>query len=138
MEPVIKTDLQGVKPEHLVGFFEGWPTPPSPETHLRVLNGSSHVAVAWYENRLIGFCNAVSDGVLSAYIPLLEVLPEHRGHGLGARLLAAVLEQLQDYYMIDLTCDAGRTAFYVRNGMRQTQAMSVRNYANQAGIPART
>jgi hypothetical protein len=28
---------EGITPPQLQGFFEGWPDPPSPETHLRLL-----------------------------------------------------------------------------------------------------
>ena len=34
--------------------------------------------------RVVGFVTAISDGVLSAYIPLLEVLPEYQGAGSAA------------------------------------------------------
>ncbi len=29
---------EGVEPGDLVGFFEGWPAPPSPERHLALLS----------------------------------------------------------------------------------------------------
>jgi len=31
---------EGLMPEQIQGFFEGWPDPPSPETHLRLLANS--------------------------------------------------------------------------------------------------
>jgi hypothetical protein len=34
--------LAGVEPRHLEGFFVGWPSQPSPQRHLAVLEGSSH------------------------------------------------------------------------------------------------
>src|SRR5438552_1829034 len=38
--------VDGVTPESLTGFFVGWPNPPSPAAHLRLLAGSDHVVVA--------------------------------------------------------------------------------------------
>lgn len=63
----------------LSGFFVGWPDPPSPERHLQILKNSRFVVIAVDDqaSRVVGFVNAVSDGILSAYIPLLEVLPDH-------------------------------------------------------------
>ena len=38
--------LDGIETRQLDGFFVGWPHPPSPETHLRLLSGSDHVVLA--------------------------------------------------------------------------------------------
>ena len=40
-----RTSLEGVTSEMLRGFFVDWPNPPSPETHLRLLKGSSHIVL---------------------------------------------------------------------------------------------
>ncbi len=37
--------IEGIGPDALAGFFEGWPDPPSPETHLKIL-AASDVVVA--------------------------------------------------------------------------------------------
>jgi ribosomal protein S18 acetylase RimI-like enzyme len=88
--------------DQLVGFFVGWPKPPTPETHLRILRNSRHIVLAIDNStdKVVGFITAISDGVLSAYIPLLEVLPEYQGQGIGRELVRRMLDQLQDYYMI--------------------------------------
>ena len=66
--------------------------------------------------------------MLSAYIPLLEVLPGHRGRGVGGLLTRVMLADLSDLYMIDLVCDAELQPFYARQGFRAGKAMSVRRY----------
>jgi len=40
-----------VTPEDLRGFFSTWPTTPSPETHHRLLAGSTHFVVARVSGR---------------------------------------------------------------------------------------
>lgn len=117
------------------GFFEGWPNPPSAETHLRALRGSSHVwlAIDSEIDVVVGFVNAVSDGVLAAYMPLLEVLPAYRQRGIAAELVRRMLETLSGIYMIDLLCDAELQPFYERLGMHRTTGMLARNYAVQSG-----
>ncbi len=117
----------------LTGFFVGWPNPPSPETHLRMLHGSSHVVLARDNGRVIGFINAVSDNVLSAYIPLLEVLPDYQHQGIGAELVRRMLRQLDGYYMVDLTCDLEIQPFYERRGLRRMTAMMRRDLTAQCG-----
>ena len=78
----------------------------------------------------------VSDGVLSAYIPLLEVLPAYQQSGIGAELMRLMLETLSDIYMVDLLCDLEVQPYYERMGMRRATGMLVRNYAAQSGKPA--
>lgn len=41
---------------------------------------------------MVGFARALSDGVALAYLADVFVLPEHRGHGLGTALVAAMIE----------------------------------------------
>ncbi len=83
---------------------------------------------------MVGFINAISDGVLSAYIPLLEVLPAYQGQGIGTELARRMLDKLRDLYMIDLLCDADLQPFYARLGMRPYTAMLFRNFDRQNGL----
>lgn len=132
---IVYTDaLDGVQAEQLKGFFVGWPNPPSAETHLRILQGSAAVVLAKEaDGQVIGFITAVSDGVLSAYIPLLEVLPAYQHQGVGGELVKRMLEKLRELYMVDLICDAEMEPFYTRFGMRPYHAMFIRNYDRQSG-----
>jgi ribosomal protein S18 acetylase RimI-like enzyme len=129
------TTVDGVAPAHLAGFFEGWPDPPSPETHLRLLRASAHVVLARDDggDDVVGFVNAISDGVLSAYIPLLEVRPAYRGRGIGGELMRRMLATLDDLYMADLVCDAALIPFYERFGMMALTGMAKRNFDAQSG-----
>ena len=130
-------DLGALEPADLMGgFFEAWPNPPTPETHLALLRGSSHVVLARAGQQggdeVIGFVTAISDGVLSAYIPLLEVLPAHRGRGIGRELVRRLLDELA-VYMVDVSCDDDVVAFYERFGFSRSNAMVLRDYDRQSG-----
>lgn len=129
------SDLSTITAEHVQGFFVGWPSPPSPATHLRILRGSDHVLLAVDDasGAVVGFITAISDGVLSAYIPLLEVLPAYQGRGIGAELTRRMLDTLRSIYMVDLLCDPELQPFYQRVGMRPATGMLLRNYARQGG-----
>ncbi|MHC4940768.1 MAG: GNAT family N-acetyltransferase [Planctomycetota bacterium] len=133
------SDPARIRPGDLQGFFEGWPEAPSLETHHRLLAGSTHfiVAVPEGERRVIGYITAISDGVLCAYIPLLEVLPAHRGNGIGSTLMGSMLDRLEDLYMIDLVCDPALQPFYEAVGMRPYSAMIRRNYESIASRASR-
>jgi ribosomal protein S18 acetylase RimI-like enzyme len=129
-----RDSLEGITADQLRGgFFVGWPNPPAPEAHYRILAGSAAIVLAIDNaNNVIGFINAISDGVCSAYIPLLEVLPTYQGQGIGSALVQRMLEKLNQYYMVDLLCDDDVQPFYERLGMRRSQGMLLRNYARQA------
>jgi ribosomal protein S18 acetylase RimI-like enzyme len=121
------TTIDGIRPDQLVGFFEGWPDPPTPERHLDILRNSSHVVLALDGDVVVGFMTAISDGVLAAYIPLLEVRKEARGKGVGTQLAKQMLEQLSSMYMVDLVCDEDVLPFYERLGMRRYTGAILRN-----------
>lgn len=125
----------GLSPGKLSGFFEGWPNPPSQQTHLDILLSSAEVVVALEadQSRVVGFINAVSDGILSAYVPLLEVLPSHRNRGIGCELVRRILSRLSNFYMVDLVCDPALVTFYQKFGMSPLAGMVLRNPGYQSG-----
>ncbi|MEZ5162447.1 MAG: GNAT family N-acetyltransferase [Fimbriimonadaceae bacterium] len=125
---VTYTDQLGEVTADVCMAFEGWPNPPSPEKHLELLQKSDEIVLAKEGSRVVGFITAHADGVLSAYLPLIEVLPEYRSQGIGKELLRLMLMKLKDYYMIDLTCDPALREFYLSLGMSAKTAMSLRNY----------
>ncbi|MBT2710694.1 GNAT family N-acetyltransferase [Pseudomonas sp. ISL-84] len=91
------------------------------------------LAVDEEKHKVIGFITAISDGVLSAYIPLLEVLPEYKQQGIGQKLVEYMLEELDDIYMIDIMCDPDLQPYYEKFGMVKSTGMILRNYKNQSG-----
>ncbi|UPK45623.1 GNAT family N-acetyltransferase [Paenibacillus pabuli] len=136
MDITFRDSLAGIGIDKLSGnFFEGWPTPPSTATFLKLLEQSYAVELAIDEEtgKVVGFIQAISDGVLSAYIPLLEVLPEYQGKGIGTDLIKRMFNRLGDLYMIDLLCDNELQEFYGKQGMQKASGMVIRHYQNQAG-----
>ena len=58
------------------------------------IDGAWRVVGAYDEDSgvLVGFARAVSDGVGFAYLADVFVLPEHRGAGLGRRIVATMID----------------------------------------------
>jgi hypothetical protein len=75
---IYTNSLEHVKASQLEGFFVGWAAAPSNEVFLQALRGSSHVWLALESGRVVGFINAISNGVMAAFVPNLEVLPSHQ------------------------------------------------------------
>ena len=129
------SSVAGIRAENLCGFFEGWQNPPSPEVHLKILENSDKVVLALDSKtgNVVGFVTAITDGVLAAYIPLLEVLPAYRGKRIGRELMGRILDQLGGMYMVDLLCDPKLQPFYARFGMKPAAGMMLRNFQRQSG-----
>ena len=131
-----RESVDGITASQLEGFFVGWPNPPSPATHLRILRQSAHriVALDSETGQVVGFITAISDGILSAYIPLLEVLPAYQGQGIGRELVQRMLRKLERLYMVDLVCLESLQPFYQKFGLQPASAMVIRNFDRQCGI----
>ena len=127
--------LDGITADHLRGgFFAGWSRPLTPEIHLRTLHGAAGVVLALDDaaGNVVGYITMISDGVLSAFIPNLEVLAAYQGQGIGSELVNRLLAKLKHLYMIDLMCDDDVVPFYERLGLRRYGGMLIRNYDRQA------
>ena len=126
---VYRDTLDGITPNRLRGFFVGWPFPPSPEHHLRLLQGSDYCVLALDGpgGRVVGFVTALTDGVLTAYLPLLEVLPDYQARGVGSELMRRMLQQLEPFPNVDLLCDPELQPFYARFGLQPVRGMVRRN-----------
>ena len=134
---MIKYDnsLTNINEENLQGFFVGWPNPPSMKKHMDLLRNSDYLWLAIEDStgEVIGFITAISDKVLSAYIPFLEVLPNYQHRGIASQLVKLMLNTLKDLYMIDLLCDEELVSFYKALGMFKSQGMIIRNFHKQSG-----
>jgi GNAT superfamily N-acetyltransferase len=117
------TDVSAVDVE---AFFEGWATRPSPDRILAALRGADEVALAWDDDRLVGFATMITDGALFAYLPLVEVVADRRGEGIGSRLVNDLLERCAERYGVDLCCDDDVVPFYERLGFARVNGMVLR------------
>jgi len=133
MKIIYTSDLNELDNLDMGGFFVGWPNPPSIEVFKKILRGSYYVVLAMEEKKLIGFVNSISDGILSAYIPLLEVLPGYQGRGIGRELINRLNQKLSELYMVDLICDSSLVSYYEKLGMTKAQGAFIRNYERQSG-----
>jgi N-acetylglutamate synthase-like GNAT family acetyltransferase len=76
---------------------------------------------AWDGERLVGFVRALTDGLYRAYIEDVIVDPEYRGHQIGERMVAVMVDTLSDVEIVSLFCLPERVAFYGRNGFSASE-----------------
>lgn len=93
------------------------------------------VAIDDADDRVVGFVNMLSDGVLTAFIPWLEVLPGYQGQGIGGELMRRILDGTDRFYTVDLVCHALLVPYYERFGMRGASRALLRHPAALEGFP---
>ncbi|MDL2248412.1 GNAT family N-acetyltransferase [Tyzzerella sp. OttesenSCG-928-J15] len=109
-------------------FFVGWQKPLTAAEHYDILKRSySFVAAIDGESgSVVGFITALSDGLLTAYVSLLEVLPEYQNQGIGAELMQIMFKTLEHVRNIDLVCDEKLAGFYEKFDMHKYNSMIIR------------
>ena len=126
--------LEGITADHLRGgFFAEWTRPLTPEIHLRALRGCDGVILALDDTtgNVVGYVTMISDGVLSAFIPNLEVLTAYQGQGIGSELMRRMLAKLSRIPNIDLMCAPNVQPFYARLGMKPLVGMAIRKHDHE-------
>lgn len=97
-----------------------WATRRTPPDVDAMLAGSD-VVVGMIEqgsNRLVGFARAITDGVYLAVVLDVIVAEDHRGRGLGKRLMDEILArpEIRNVGSIELVCQPELVPFYQRWG----------------------
>ncbi|ACS81104.1 GNAT family N-acetyltransferase [Maridesulfovibrio salexigens] len=86
-----------------------------PEKLSRAAANSELVCFAKDGNEFIGFARAISDGEFQAAIYDLCILPEYQSHGLGKKMMTAMMEKLGAVNVI-LYAVPGKEGFYKKFG----------------------
>lgn len=68
-----------------------WPEARRPSEMAKAIAHSNPVVTAWDDEQLIGFARATSDGIFRATIWDVVIHPDHRGVGLGRRLVETLI-----------------------------------------------
>lgn len=103
-----------------------WAAGRDPDGLRRMLRGSQAAVSAWDGERLVGFGRATSDGAYRAVLWDVVVAGDHKGRGLGRRLVEALVEapalaRTERVYLMT-TNSAG---FYERLGFRSKESQNL-------------
>jgi len=120
----IRTLKKAPREDILRLFREGGWCEPGEEKDTRWINrlisGSLCVVGAFQEGRMIGMGRAISDRACDAYVQDVIVLPEHRGKGVGRKILREILKAIRARRCrwIGLIARPGSESFYRQAGFR--------------------
>jgi len=96
-----------------------WSSAQKPELLHKGLIGSHSLVTAWDGTRLVGLCNAISDGYLVVYYPHLLVLPEYQGRGIGSELMRRLMARYEGFHQHMLVADGRALDFYRKCGFQR-------------------
>jgi spermidine synthase len=116
-----QAQVQGVLELYRLQGWWGSPGDQDPALAGAIIRGSHCFVIASHEGRLVGMGRTISDRASDAYIQDLIVHPEHRGRGIGKRMVQELVGRLQSDGLgwIGLVAEAGTWDFYRRIGFAE-------------------
>lgn len=96
-----------------------WSSAQKPKLLHKALLASHSLFTAWNGRRLVGLCNAISDGYLVVYYPHLLVLPEYQGQGIGTELVRRLMARYAGFHQHMLVADGRALDFYRKCGFER-------------------
>ncbi|MCM1311603.1 MAG: GNAT family N-acetyltransferase [Bacteroides sp.] len=122
MNNIIYKDLHTFTRNELEYLFlsVGWSSGHYPDKLVKAMENYETVYSAWNGDKLVGMICAMDDGIMTAYIHYLLVIPEYQQHGIGRQLMEMVKEKYADYLRILLVAYPDGTGFYESCGFSKS------------------
>jgi GNAT superfamily N-acetyltransferase len=119
--PLVVSVTDQIETDEVVKLYRanGWSSAEKPEKLLPALRNSDTLVTVRLANELVGLANAISDGFLVVYFPHMLVHPHHRGAGIGAMMMKALLAKYKDFHQLMLTADGEAVGFYEHMGFQR-------------------
>ena len=85
-----------------------------PEQFRCMIEKTDRTAVAWDDQRIVGFGRALCDGVSNGYISMVAVAADRRGQGIGRKLVESLIDEVNLTWV--LRADRGSRGFWEKMG----------------------
>jgi ribosomal protein S18 acetylase RimI-like enzyme len=93
-----------------------WSSGNYPDKLVVAMKNSGSVFSAWDGQKLVGLINVLDDGIMTAYVHYLLIMPEYQHTGIGKNLVKMVIDKYQSFLRIVLVAYDKETEFYKRCG----------------------
>ncbi|WP_339067200.1 GNAT family N-acetyltransferase [Teredinibacter turnerae] len=100
--------------EEVVSLYQsnGWSSAEKPKELMAALEGSHTVIAGRVDSKLVGLCNALSDGHLVVYYPHMLVHPNFHRKGVGRKMMEAMHSIYKEFHQQILVADGRAIDFY--------------------------
>lgn len=85
----------------------------------KIFENSTHVVFAIYDNKVIGFARALSDGVFNAAIYDVVVNKDFQNNQIGMHMLEHILKEIGSLLCIHLISTIDNLEFYQKAGFKK-------------------
>ena len=111
---VVVSGSDAINTDEVIHLYQanGWSSAERPTELLAALRNSHSLVTARVEQKLVGIGNAISDGHLVVYFPHMLVHPQFQGHGIGTKMMLALLDRYAGFHQQVLTADGRAIDFY--------------------------
>jgi ribosomal protein S18 acetylase RimI-like enzyme len=93
-----------------------WSSGSYPDRLVIAMKNSDAVFTAWDNQKLVGLINVLDDGIMTAYIHYLLIMPEYQHCGIGKSLIKMVIDKYKSFLRILLIAYGSEIGFYKRCG----------------------
>ena len=106
--------VERVEKDEILDLYRSmhWSSAEKPELLIAALNNSHSLVTASIDGRLIGLCNAISDGYLVVYYPHMIVHPDYQRQGIGRKMMELMKGKYGDFHQQMIVADGGSVEFY--------------------------
>ena len=100
--------------EEVLALYQSmnWSSAEKADLLISALNNSHSLVTARIDGRLIGLCNAISDGYLVVYYPHMIVHPDYQRQGIGREMMLRMKQKYGDFHQQMIVADGGAVEFY--------------------------
>uniref|UniRef100_UPI00402A6B36 GNAT family N-acetyltransferase n=1 Tax=Bacillus sp. DX2.2 TaxID=3073452 RepID=UPI00402A6B36 len=97
----------------------------------KIFTVSNVIAIAYYQDQIVGFGRAISDGVFNAAIYDVVIHNDFHKQGIGKMIMDSLLYHLQNISCVHLVATTGNETFYRKSGFKHVKTAMAR-YLNPA------
>src|SRR6056297_1009616 len=118
---IILTEDKNFNKKDVLDLYKlnGWSSAQKPELLIKALKNSHTLLLAYYEDKLVGLGNALSDGYLAVYYSHLLVHPDFQGQGIGSRIMQRFQEIYGNFHQQVLIADGKAVEFFKKFGFKR-------------------
>ncbi len=101
-----------------------WSSGHFPDKLVIAMKNFETVYSAWDGDKLVGLVSAMDDGIMTAYVHYVLIMPDYQKMGIGKELLKRITDHYSDYLRIVVVSYDDEIEFYEHCGFEKAEDAS--------------